>query len=183
MSFLAPMFLLGIAVIAFPFWLHRLQTQSSDRKPFSSAMLLETTEQQIHVRKKLKYLLLLALRVALLLLLALVFAKPLWTDPDTLPLPTPEGTHLIMIDTSASMSRSGVFDQAVAQARRAIEAAPGGALLQLLSADSGLHMESELTADARQTRRWPLSDRARCGWITVMPLRPLIVSPSLCHHR
>jgi len=174
MSFLAPMFLLGIAVIALPFWLHRLQTQSSDRKPFSSAMLLETTEQQIHVRKKLKYLLLLALRVALLLLLALVFAKPLWTDPDTLPVPTPEGTHLIMIDTSASMSRSGVFDQAVAQARRAIEAAPGGALLQLLSADSGL---------ARQTRRWPLSDRARCGWITVMPLRPLIVSPSLCHHR
>jgi len=147
MSFLAPMFLLGIAVIALPFWLHRLQTQSSDRKPFSSAMLLETTEQQIHVRKKLKYLLLLALRVALLLLLALVFAKPLWTDPDTLPVPTPEGTHLIMIDTSASMSRSGVFDQAVAQARRAIEAAPGGALLQLLSADSGLHIESELTAD------------------------------------
>lgn len=141
------MFLLGIVAVALPFWLHRLQTQSSDRKPFSSAMLLETTEQQIHVRKKLKYLLLLALRVALLLLLALIFAKPLWTDPDTLPVPTPEGTHLILLDTSASMSRSGVFDQAVAQARRAIETAPGGALLQLLSADSGIHIESELSAD------------------------------------
>jgi hypothetical protein len=147
MSFLAPMFLLGIVAITLPFWLHRLQTQSSDRKPFSSAMLLETTEQQIHVRKKLKYLFLLALRVALLLLLALVFAKPLWTDPDTLPTPTPEGTHLILIDTSASMSRSGVFAQAVAQARRAIDAAPGDALLQVLSADSTFHIEGELTAD------------------------------------
>jgi len=141
------MFLFGIAVIALPFWLHRLQTQSSDRKPFSSAMLLETTKQQIHVRRKLKYLILLALRVGLLLLLALVFAKPLWMDPNTLPVPTPEGTHLILIDTSASMNRSGVFDQAVAQARSAIEAAPGGALLQLLSADSDLHVESELSAD------------------------------------
>ena len=56
MSFIAPLFLLGVLAVAVPFWLHRLQTQSSDRKPFSSAMLLETTEQQVHVQKKLKYL-------------------------------------------------------------------------------------------------------------------------------
>ena len=147
MSFLAPLFLLGIFAITLPFWLHRLQTQSSDRKPFSSAMLLETTEQQVHVRKKLKYLLLLALRVALLLLLALVFAKPLWTDPDSLPTPTSEGTHLILIDTSASMNRSGVFAQAITQARRAINNAPGDALLQVLTADNAVHIESSLTAD------------------------------------
>ena len=147
MSFIAPLFLLGIVAITLPFWLHRLQTKSSDRKPFSSAMLLETTEQQVHVRRKLKYLLLLALRVALLLLLAVIFAKPLWTDPNTLPAPTPEGTHLVLIDTSASMSRSGVFVQAVAQARRAIETAPDDALLQVLSADSTVHVENELTAD------------------------------------
>ena len=147
MTFLAPLFLLGIVAIALPFWLHRLQTQSSDRKPFSSAMLLETTEQRVHVRKKLKYLLLLTLRVALLLLLALVFAKPLWTDPESLPATTPDGTHLILLDTSASMSRSGVFDQAVAQARRAIESAPSGAVLQLLSADDGIHVKSDLVSD------------------------------------
>ncbi|MDH3267150.1 MAG: BatA domain-containing protein, partial [Gammaproteobacteria bacterium] len=67
MSFLAPLFLLGIAAVALPFWLHRLQTQSSDRQPFSSAMLLQTTDRQVHVRKQLKYLALLALRVAMLL--------------------------------------------------------------------------------------------------------------------
>ena len=77
MSFLAPLFLLGALAIAVPFWLHRLQIQSSNRKPFSSAMLLETTEQQVHVQKKLKYLALLALRAALLALIALAFAKPL----------------------------------------------------------------------------------------------------------
>ena len=70
MSFLAPLFLLGIAAIALPFWLHRLQAQSSERHSFSSAMLLETAEQQVHLRRKLKYLGLLALRVVLLTLIA-----------------------------------------------------------------------------------------------------------------
>ena len=59
--------------MALPFWLHRLQTESSDRKPFSSAMLLETSEQRIHVRKKLRYFTLLALRVLCLALLAFAF--------------------------------------------------------------------------------------------------------------
>lgn len=148
MSFLAPLFLLGALSIALPFWLHRLQTQSSDRKPFSSAMLLETTEQQIHVRKQLKYLVLLALRVALLLLVVFAFAKPLWTDPDTLPGPGPEGTHLVVVDTSASMGREGVFDRAIELARAAIGEAPGGAMLQVISAGNGIQLESELSVDA-----------------------------------
>ena len=148
MSFLAPLFLLGALTIALPFWLHRLQTQSSDRKPFSSAMLLETTDQQIHVRKQLKYLLLLALRVLLLLLIVLVFAKPLWTDPETLPGPGPDGTHIVLVDTSASMARDGVFERAADAAGDALSAAPGGALLQLISASNGIRIESDLSSDA-----------------------------------
>ena len=127
MSFLAPLFLAGLLVIAVPFWLHRLQTESSDRKPFSSAMLLETSEQRVHVRKKLKYLSLLALRVLALALLVLAFARPLWTSPEALPGATPDGTHIVLVDTSASMGRTGVFGQALSLARGAIDAAPGGA--------------------------------------------------------
>ena len=147
MSFLAPLFLLGALAIAVPFWLHRLQAQSSDRKPFSSAMLLETTEQQVHVQKKLKYLALLALRAALLVFIALAFAKPLWLSPETLPGPGPDGTHLVLVDTSASMGRNGAFDQAISLARQAINAAPGGAMLQLLSADVAVREESGLSVD------------------------------------
>ena len=147
MSFIAPLFLLGALAVAVPFWLHRLQTQSSDRKPFSSAMLLETTEQQVHVQKKLKYLALLALRAALLIFIALAFAKPLWTDPETLPGPGPDGTHLVLVDTSASMSRDGAFEQAISLARQAIDAAPGGAMLQVFSASTAVREESELSAD------------------------------------
>ena len=147
MSFLAPLFLAGLLAIAVPFWLHRLQTESSDRKPFSSAMLLEKSEQRVHVRKKLKYLFLLTLRVVALALVALAFARPLWTSPETLPGPTPDGTHIVLIDTSASMGRSGVFDQALSLARDAIGSAPGGAFLQVFGASAEVREITALSAD------------------------------------
>ena len=156
MSFLAPLFLLGIVAIALPFWLHRLQAQSSERRSFSSAMLLETAEQQVHVRRKLKYLVLLALRVVLLTLIVLAFAKPFLRSPPDILTPTASGTHLIVVDTSASMSRNGAFDQATALARRAIDSAPGDALLQVLSAADSLQVESALSVD-RATHRTALS--------------------------
>ena len=147
MSFLAPLFLAGLLAIAVPFWLHRLQTESSDRKPFSSAMLLEKSEQRVHVRKKLKYLALLALRVVALVLVVLAFARPLWTSPEALPGPTPDGTHVVLIDTSASMGRGGVFDEALSLARGAINSAPGGAFLQVLGASSDVREITAVSAD------------------------------------
>lgn len=152
MGLVAPFFLLGVLAIALPIWLHRLQTQSSERKAFSSAMLLETARQQVHVRKKLKYLLLLAARIALLLLLALAFAKPFMTVPKESLVATAAGTRLIVVDTSASMGRAGVFSQAQAEARRAIDEAPGDALLQVVGADGSLHMQGELSNDKTAQR-------------------------------
>jgi hypothetical protein len=147
MSLLAPLFLAGIVAIALPLWLHRLQTQSSERKPFSSAMLLESAEQRVHVKKKLKYLLLLAARIALLVLLALAFAKPFLTRPPDIIASTDAGTHVILVDTSASMGRTGAFDQAIAEARRVIDDAPADALIQVLSAAGDLQVVGSLTAD------------------------------------
>ena len=152
MGFLAPLFLFGALAIALPIWLHRLQTQSSDRQPFSSAMLLETTEERVHLQKKLKYLVLLALRIALLLMIALAFAKPFLSRPPTMLTAGSAGTHLILVDTSVSMSRAGVFDQALAVASGAVDDAPSGALLQVLSIDDALHIGSSLSADKADHR-------------------------------
>lgn len=140
MSFIAPLFLIGLLTVALPLWLHRLQTQSSERKPFSSAMLLETAEQRVHVKKQLKYLLLLATRILLLALLAFAFAKPFMTEPPDVITATEAGTHVVLMDTSASMGRAGVFAQATNMARRAIDAVPADALIQVLAADAGLEV-------------------------------------------
>ena len=61
MSFVAPFFLLGLVAIVLPVWLHRLQTQNPETEPFGSTMLLEASEQRVHLKTKLRYRLLLAL--------------------------------------------------------------------------------------------------------------------------
>ena len=152
MGLIAPLFLLGALAVALPIWLHRLQTQSSDRQPFSSAMLLETTEERVHLQKKLKYLVLLALRIAMLLLLALAFAKPFLTRAPASLSAGAAGSHLVLVDTSVSMNRAGVFDQTLAVARQVVDQAPAGALLQVLSADDTLHIGSALSATAADHR-------------------------------
>ena len=58
MTLLAPLFLLGLASIALPIWLHRMSTQSPKRERFSSAMLLEESTQQTYISKQLQYILL-----------------------------------------------------------------------------------------------------------------------------
>ena len=164
MGFFAPLFLTGALAVALPIWLHRLQTQSSDRQPFSSAMLLETTEERVHLQKKLKYLVLLALRIALLLLIALAFAKPFIERPPRLLTAGEAGPPLVLVDTSASMSRAGVFDQAQGVAIQAIGDVPSGALLQVLSVDDALRIGSNLSADSAD-------HRAAVSRLTVSSLR------------
>lgn len=121
MGLLAPLFLFGIAAIALPIWLHRLQSQSPERKPFSSTMLLEQSRQQVHLKKKLRYLLLLALRIAFLTLLALTFAKPVWERETAITMVPGSILHLIVVDTSFSMQNQGTFDQARVRARGLID--------------------------------------------------------------
>ena len=147
MGLLAPLFLIGAAAIALPIWLHRLKTQSSDRQPFSSAMLLETTEQQVHVQKKLKYLLLLAFRIAMLAILAFAFAKPFFEAAPAPAAARDAGSHVVVLDTSTSMGRSGVFAQARAEAVRAIDDAPDGAVIQILAADGLLRVVRPASPD------------------------------------
>jgi hypothetical protein len=134
MSLLAPWFLLGLAGIAVPVWLHRLQTRNPKRRPFASAMLLAQNERQLHVQKSLRYLLLLALRIALLTLLALAFAKPLWRRPVGPAARAAAQLHLIIVDTSASMAAADRFARALGEARSIIDALPGGDRALLVSA-------------------------------------------------
>ena len=79
MGFLAPWFLAGSAAIGLPLWIHLLRQYRSTPHPFSSLMFFERRTQSSIKHRRLRYLLLLSLRVALLLLLALAFANPFVT--------------------------------------------------------------------------------------------------------
>src|SRR5579862_6454915 len=76
MGFLAPWFLAGAAAIGLPVYLHLLRRHKTTPLPFSSLMFFERRTQSSIKHRRLHYLLLLALRAAVLLLLVLAFARP-----------------------------------------------------------------------------------------------------------
>src|ERR1039457_151317 len=76
MGFLTPWFLAGAAAVGLPVWLHLLRKHKTTPLPFSSLMFFEKRTQSSIKHKRLRYLVLFALRTALVLLLVLAFAHP-----------------------------------------------------------------------------------------------------------
>ena len=147
MALLTPLFLLGLLGIALPVWLHRLQTQKNEREPFSSAMFLEQARHQIHVQRKLKYLLLLALRILFLVLLVLAFTRPVWQTTVDSFLAAEDTQHVIIVDSSFSMRQGDHFEQAQARARAIVAGLSSGDQASLFSASSQLNRVVEMSAD------------------------------------
>ncbi len=110
MSFLAPLFLLGGLAVALPVVFHLVRQTTRERTVFSSLMFLRTTPPRLTRRNRLEHLLLLALRCAILVLLAVGFARPfLKTSVEESRLAGPARRVLVLVDTGASMQRGGLW--------------------------------------------------------------------------
>lgn len=136
MSFLAPLFLAGLLAVGLPLWLHRFARDTRTKQPFASLMLLEQSQIQQSREHTLKYWLLLALRILLLLLIALTFAQPVlpWRTP---PLEAQDRKlHVIVMDTSLSMQQGDHWQKAVEKAQALIGAMKPADQGLLVSADS-----------------------------------------------
>src|ERR1700676_3246506 len=104
MGLFAPWFLAGIAAVGLPIYLHLLRRHRTTPRPCGSLMFFEPRTQSSIKHRRLRYLLLLSLRMALLVLLALAFANPFIMRPSAR---TPGGRLvLLVVDDSFSM-RSG----------------------------------------------------------------------------
>jgi hypothetical protein len=124
--FLAPAFLAGLLAIAVPVWLHRVARANPTHHPFASLMLLESTETQRTARRTLRYWLLLAVRIALLLALVFAFAGPLISSR-AVPAMNPDARlHAIVLDASLSMQYADRWTRAVEEAQRVAQAAKSG---------------------------------------------------------
>src|SRR5271154_1236200 len=76
MGFFAPWFLAGLAGLALPLYLHLLKRQTNQPKAVSSLMFFESRTQSSTRHRRLRYFLLLSLRLLVLLFLILAFANP-----------------------------------------------------------------------------------------------------------
>jgi hypothetical protein len=113
MGFLTPWFLAGAAAIGLPIWLHLLKKHRNTPLPFSSLMFFERRTQSSIKHRRLRYLVLFALRTALVLLLALAFAQP-YVMRNILPTKRSGEVTVLAIDNSFSMQAGSRLDRAKA---------------------------------------------------------------------
>lgn len=130
LSFLYPAFLIGAAAAAIPIVLHLFRRQPEPRVRFSAVRFLRRAPVEQSRRRRLRELLLLALRVAALVLLALAFARPYAASGAATPAAP---VTIVAIDTSFSMSAPGQFDRARQLARDAIAGAPSSHRMGLIA--------------------------------------------------
>src|SRR4029453_15138087 len=76
MSFLTPLFLVGLAGVAIPVLLHLIQRERRNVVQFPSLMFLRRIPYQPVRRRRIRHWLLLARRLAALSLVVLAFARP-----------------------------------------------------------------------------------------------------------
>ncbi len=133
--FLAPAFLFGLLAIGVPLWLHRFARETQDRQPFASLMLLEPSKTHRSRRHTLRYLLLLALRIGLLVALALAFAEPILRSAAAQLVGRASTLHVIVLDTSLSMQHGGRWERAIARARELMDDIGSADRAMLVAAD------------------------------------------------
>ena len=121
MSFLAPLFGLGALAIGLPLLFHLIQRQPRGVMTFSSLMFLSPSPPRLTRRSRLNNILLLVLRALAIILLATAFARPLWRSVAQLTVDVPARRTMLLVDTSASMLREGMWERVQEEVDQALE--------------------------------------------------------------
>jgi hypothetical protein len=113
MGILAPLFLAGLVGLSIPLVLHLVRRTPKGRQQFSSLMFLAPTPPRLTRRSRLDQVLLLLMRLAALALLVFAFSRPFLRETALLSLnDLPRRRVALLLDTSASMRRADVWQQA-----------------------------------------------------------------------
>ncbi len=138
LSFLAGAFAIAGAIGAsIPLIIHLLNRERARRLVFSTVRFIQMSHQTNVQRHKLKRLLLLLMRILMLILLGLAFARPFFAQDITT---TPElggiRNAVIILDTSYSMQYEEIFNNAKKEAINRLDRLDGAdAVALILSAD------------------------------------------------
>ena len=145
MSVLAWLFGLGILATAFPLLFHLIRRTSKGQVQFSSLMFLRPSPPRLTKRSRLENLVLLMLRMATILLIAAAFMRPFLRDNAILDFADMPGHNVaILLDTSASMQRVGLWNQALERAQKLVELSSERDAIAIYTFDSELTLRKPL---------------------------------------
>ncbi|MDA0875164.1 MAG: BatA domain-containing protein, partial [Bacteroidetes bacterium] len=126
MTFLNPLFLLGLAAAAIPLIIHLFNFRRPKRVNFSSLAFLHELRKSTMQRVRVKQWLLLALRTLAIASLVLAFARPTMTGPLAARLGgAGRTTAAVVLDRSASMTLRDGGGAYIDQARSLVEGLVG----------------------------------------------------------
>lgn len=150
MSFLNPLFLLGLAAIAAPIIVHLVRRTKAPRIEFPSLMFVRRVPQRTIRRRQMHNWLLLLLRCLAFLLLVTAFVRPYFGSGQAENVG--QRANVILLDTSFSLRYGNRFEQAKARARALVDQAGGNERFALITFGQGYDVQSRFTADANQLK-------------------------------
>src|SRR5512139_1966241 len=121
MSFLAPLFFVGLAALAIPVLIHLIQREKKQIQHFPSLMFVRRVPYKSVQRRRIHNWLLLLVRLTALFLIVLAFARPFFRGAETASAPGVGAREVVvLLDQSYSMAYGDRWDRARAAARDAL---------------------------------------------------------------
>ncbi len=153
MGFLAPWFLAGMLAVGLPVFVHLLRKQTTVPRPVSSLMFFEQGKQSSVRHRRLRYLLLFALRTLLVLLLALAFARPFFRHKTV---QASDKLLLVAVDDSFSMNAAAAagtrLDEAKQGALEVLSHKASGQKAQVVALGGQMRLLTQPTEDSGELR-------------------------------
>lgn len=148
MSFLTPLFLLGLAGLAVPIIVHLIQRERKNVVRFPSLMFLQRIPYQSVRRRRIRNWPLLLLRLAALALIVAAFARP-FLRREALAAVAAGGARevVVLVDRSYSMGYGDRWTRAVAAARQAVDGLAPGDRASIVLFASGAEVVLRSAAD------------------------------------
>ena len=170
MNFLAPLFALGALAVVGPILFHLIRRTTRDVTPFSTLMFLQPTPPRVTRRSRLENLWLLLLRCLAVALLALGFARPFVQRelPGEAKAAGAGKRIVILVDTSASMRREKLWDEARTKADDVLRKSTPADEVAVLAFDRTVR--TVVSFDEWKTL--PLTDRAPSTTQRLAALKP-----------
>jgi hypothetical protein len=161
-SFLNPLFLLGVAALAAPVLVHLVRRTRARKVQFPALVFVRQIPQRTIRRRTLHNLFLLLLRCLAILLIVLAFTRPFFSGGSAAKETGTNGATVILIDTSLSMRRNQFFADAQQRAEGVVDDARTGDQLAVLGFDKRYVVLNRFSADKDQLRAGIRSIEA--GW-------------------
>jgi len=152
MSFLTPLFFLGVAALAAPILVHLVRRTRARRVQFPALVFVRQVPQRTIRRRTLHNLLLLALRCLAILLIVIAFTRPFFSGGSAARDNRAAGATVILIDNSLSMRRENLFAEAQRRAEGALNEARNNELISLVSFDKRYTVINRFLTDKNRVR-------------------------------